>query len=496
MTTLRRDAVSSARWSAVSVLGRRALSLLTGVVLARLLPPSAFGLLAMAIAVIAFLEVFKDIGLGSAIVRWNALTHRATSTVFWLTTAFGAGMGLALAAGAPLIAHFYHEPRLTPLVQFLAISFPLSGSSIVPLALLTREMRFRDLTLVEVASLVSSTAVAIVMAASGFGVWSLAAQAVVASAASFFMLLAVGRWRPLLAFSFREVRDMVRYSLPLAGFNAVNLVARNVDNLLVGRYLGSQALGLYDLAYRLMLLPLQLISWVANRVALPAYSRVHNDSEHIRPMFLKQASLVAFLTFPMMLGLAACASEFVTVVFGNQWLGATTVLVILAPVGALQSVGTMSGTILLAVGRTDVLLRWGAFASFVVTVACLVGLQWGIVGVAAGYAVAIAALEYPKCRIVFALVGLSIGDLVRVLGRPLFCSLGMVLGVLATRRLALGGGSAAWRLTAMVAVGALVYGLLSWQFNRAVAAELAGAVAGAGAPERAPARDTDPRRPS
>jgi O-antigen/teichoic acid export membrane protein len=476
--SLRETAVAGLRWSAISVIGRRAVSLLTTIVMARLLPPEDFGLIAMAMAVIAFLEVFKDLGMGSAIVRWGPLNHQASSSVFWLTAALGLGVGLVLAASAPLIAGFFHEPRLVPLVRVLAICFPLSGSSVVPMSLLAREMRFRTLALVELLSAGAGTLTAIAMAATGHGVWSLAAQAVIGVAATSSVLLLVTRWRPLVSFHRHEMRALLRYSLPLAGFNTVNLISRNVDNVLIGRYLGAFPLGLYDLAYRLMLLPMQVVSWIANRVALPLYSQVRNENARISSAFLRLAATIAFITFPVMLGLAAVADLFISVLFGREWLGAATTLTILAPIGALQSVGSTTGPIFEAKGRTDILFRWGLLASAAVTASCAIGLAWGIVGVATCYALAIAALEYPKYRIVLRLVDLSLKDLAEALCRPFLCSLAMVLVVLVTKQLMPRGIDGVLRLSVLVVLGGLVYTCLAWAVNREIARDLVRALSG------------------
>src|SRR5688572_28906613 len=179
-----------------------------------------------------------------------------------------------------------------------------------------------------------------------------------------------------------EFRPVVRFSLNLTGFNILNFFARNADNVLIGRYLGKESLGYYDLAYKLMLFPLQGISAILGGVMFPVYARLQSEPIVFRRAYLAVAGAIGIVSFPLMFGLFAVNELAVSVLFGAEWAPVAVLLAIFAPIGALQSIGTTVGSIYQATGRTDLLLRWGIGSSLLIVTAIVIGLQWGIVGVA------------------------------------------------------------------------------------------------------------------
>lgn len=442
------------------------MQLVTTVVFARLLEPSDFGLVSMAMVFVGFALVFKDLGTSAAVIQRKEVSDDLLSSVFWANVVFGLLAMVALFTLSPLVTTFYGEQNVAPILQLLSVTFLIAGLGISHQTVLERGLAFDKLARVEVVSGVAGSAVGISMAVLGFGVWSIVWQTLAATAATTLLLWVISPWRPGLMFSWGEVKSVAGYSLNLTGFNSFNYFARNLDYLLIGRFLGAQDLGYYTLAYRLLLYPVHNISGVVGRVMFPAFSRVQDDDERFSRAYLKVAGILAMITFPLMLGLWAVAEPFVLTVFGPQWRPAVLLLMILAPVGMAQSIVTTVGVIYQAKGRTDWLLRWGIAVGVVVTVAFVVGLRWGIIGVAAAYAIASLVLFYPSFALPFRLINLPVRDLFGVLWRP-FASGLLMLAVILGLRFVLPPDTASAGVLALAALtGIASYLAASWLFNR------------------------------
>jgi PST family polysaccharide transporter len=242
------------------------------------------------------------------------------------------------------------------------------------------------------------------------------------------LLWNASHWRPQWIFEWAEVKTVSSYSLNLTGYSIFNYFIRNADNLLIGRYLGAQELGYYHLAYRILWYPLGTISGVIGRVMFPTYAQIQEDDARFRRAYLKVARSIALLTFPMMLGLLVLAEPFILTMFGTQWSPVILLVMILAPVGLVQAIGTTVGAIYLAKGRTDWMFKWGIGTGILAMTAFVIGLQWGIIGVATAYAiVSILILAYPNFSIPFKLIHLRVSELWLAIRRPLLSSLLMAL---------------------------------------------------------------------
>ena len=468
----KQSVVSGVKWTSVSTLGRRVLALLANVVFARLLEPGDFGLVAMAAVVIGFVDIFKDLGTGTALVREKHERESLLSSVFWLNCAFGLLITAAVVLLAPAVAAFYKEPRVQPVLMVMAASFLLSSLSIVHTSILTRRMAFERLAKVELATAVVSYAVGIGAALMGCGVWSLVYQVLTNTALGTLLIWFASKWRPRLMFVRSEVRSITGYSLNLAGFNIFYYFSQNLDNLLIGRFLGTEALGLYDLAHKLMVFPMQAISAVFGRVMTPYYAQAQDDLPRFRQAFLRVAAAIAFVSFPLMIGLFAVREHFVPVVFGANWAPVIPLLAMFAPLAALRSVLTTTGSIYIATGRTDLQLRWGIASNAVMFAGLALGLQWGIVGVAAGYTITTLLLLYPTFEIPFRLIGLRQMELARSLLPAVTCT-ALMLGTIELLDLSiaayLGHGAS---LVFLVAAGGASYTLFTWLLNRDMLHEL------------------------
>lgn len=446
-------------WSFAGQCGRHAIVMGGNVVLAHLLAPREFGLMAMAAVVTGFAAILAELGLSPAIVQ-GRLPEERLSGLFWLNAACGLAAGAAVALAAPWVARQYGEPVVAPLLAVLAAGTFFGALGVVPAAVLWSRMDFRGVGLAELSSAGAGTAAAIALAGLGGGVWSLAGRVVVGAAAGATAAWFLSGWRPRPAWRWDEIRGPLRFGATFGADSALNYWTRTLDNLLVGWLLGAYALGLYAAAYWFLILPLAGVSWIAGRVLLPALARIQEDKDRVKAVFLRVNRGVALVSFPAMLGVCATARETVLVLLGGAWLEAVPLVRVFALVGMAQSAVTLIGNLYTTQNRPDLQLKVGLGLRWVPLLGIVAGLRWGALGVALGYAGGWAATVYPSIVFPGRLVGLSFREFARSLGPSLACAAGSAAAAAAMG--ALLGESLGVRgvLGAQWAAGLGVYALL------------------------------------
>jgi polysaccharide transporter, PST family len=445
-------------WKAGSQVYRQLSRLVVLVILARLLEPADFGLAAMVLVFSSLILVFSDLGFGAALVQRPSISESDRSTIFWTNVATGSMLtAIGVLASWP-IATFYGEPAVQPLMAALSASFLITALGATQSALLSRAMAFRDLELRQMAATTAGAGVGIALALRGYGAWAIISQQIAIAAVSTMLLWRFSSWRPRLTFSIASLRGVAGFGANVFGARLLFYVSRNADNLLIGRVLGPASLGAYALAYNIMLLPLERIAAPVNEVLFPAFSRMGADVQRIARAWLRANRLVAALSLPAMAGLIVVAPDFVDVVLGDQWAQATPVIRILAWVGLVQSLVRLNSSVLQARDRTDILLRWSILITVVNVLAFVVGLRWGIVGVAASYAVANTALQPLNVWLTGRSVGIGLIEFARSLSGVALAAVTMTTCAVAARLLLLhlGAGPTA-RLVIVTFVGAAVF---------------------------------------
>lgn len=470
--SLKQRTASGARWSAVSHFAKQGIGFLCTAILARLLAPSEYGLLGMAVIVTGFAGMFSDLGTSSALIQRQTMSQRMLSSLFWANLVIGLFLTLIVAAISPLAAVFFREPRVALLLCALAPAFIVSSLSVIQKSTWQRDLLFRALSQTEIAAAATGGAVAVAAALAGWGVWSLVWQLYAASLAQGILLWSLVRWKPRWVFAWEDFRSVRRYSLHLVAFNAVNYWARTADNTLIGRYLGPASLGFYSMAYRLMQYPAIAVSGLLGRVLFPAFSRIQHDDEAFRRAYLKTVGLISLITFPMMLGLLALARPLVHVLLSAKWDPIVTPVMILALVGANQSVATTTGNIYTAKGRTDLMFWVGMFNSAIYVTGIIVGLRWGIIGVAACYGIADLIVTPIDFFFAFRLIKLRFRSVWAQTSRPLLSSVLMAALVYLTSPVVFGALNKAPALALLVAMGAGLYVAINWTTNRPQLTEL------------------------
>ncbi|MEQ6341788.1 MAG: MOP flippase family protein [Gammaproteobacteria bacterium] len=467
LTITKRQTVSGIKWSSVSQAVKLGAQLLGIVILARLLPASDFGLVAMATVVTGFASLFRDMGTAAAVIQRQDIPPQLLDSVFWFNAAVGLALMVLLAALAPAIAWGFSEPRLTEVLWVLAVVFPLASTGAVHQALLERASRFRPLALLESIAALGGLAVAVGGAWAGWGVYSLVAQTLVSAALATGALWLVSKWRPGRRGRWAEIQGLLGFSGNLVGFNIFNYFARNADNLLIGRFLGAADLGIYSMAYRLMLWPLQNISAVMSRALLPTFSRLQEKHDHFGAAFVQATGAIIFITAPLMVGVFVLREPLVILALGERWKPVSDLLFWLAPVGLLQSVGTTVGSLYVATGRTDVMFKWGIFAGSLAVLAIALGLPWGIEGVAIAYLAVMLLLFPPSFWVPFRLIGLKLTIFLQNISLPILLS--AVMGgvvYIAQMFLPIANEAIGLRFGLLVALGMVIYALLSLVFQR------------------------------
>lgn len=449
-------------WKLATALVGQGTQSAVAIVLAHLLVPHQFGLAGMAIAFSGLALAFSDLGLGSALVQKTTLTEDDRSTVFWINVGSGATLTIAGVAIAPFIASFYANPDVTPLFMVLSTSFLLTSLGQTQAALLTREMSFRSLELRTITATVVGAAVALALAATGFGPWAIIGQIVCTSGASTVMLWTISPWRPRLVFSTESFRALGSFGVKTFLMRVLVYFNVNSDNLLIGRYLGATPLGVYAVAYNVMMLPTTRIRERMRDVFYAAFVRLQGDPRRLGEAWLRVNGLTGALLVPAFLGLLAVAPDLVPVVLGRRWESAVPVLQLLSIGGAAQSLQSYNGNVYQALGRPGRFLRFMCFSTAVTLGAFAIGLHWGIVGVAGSFAAA--------CWIVLVLNTIGTSRLTGLSPRRPFgmyaaivVRAGVMAALVAGGRRALGelGLAAGPRLVVLVAAGTLVYFLLT-----------------------------------
>ena len=401
------------------------------VVLARLLTPRDFGLAGMIVVFTGFAALFSEAGFGAALIQMKEIEERHLSSVFWLNIAMGAFLMSIALLGAPAVADFFDEPLLQPLMYVMALNLMIAPFGLVPAALLRRSMDFKLMTIVEIAAMAVSGGVAIVLALTGFGVWTLVWRGLLSSACGVLGLWMASDWKPQLLFQRKAVRELLNFSGNLLGFNTFNYWVRNADNLLIGKMVGSAGLGIYTRAYGTMLLPIRQITSVIGKVMFPALSRIQGDTERVKRAYLRATRAIGLITIPMMVGLFVLADSFVLATFGPKWAAVIPVLRVLSLVGIVQPIGSTVGWLYLSQGRADWQFKWGVGSGLFRLGTFALGINWGVMGVAFAYLLGTCVLWYPSIAIPGRLVGLSFGEFARNLG-GIFGSAVVMAGVVWT----------------------------------------------------------------
>lgn len=392
---LRQRTISSGLVTAVSQGAQFFLNLAYIMVLARLLVPRDFGLVAMVTTITGFLRIFQDVGLSTATVQRQEISHAQVSNLFWVNVAVGGVITLLVSASAPLVARFYNESRLTEITLVLSVTFLLASSGVQHIALLNRQMRFQMVAMINVVSMVAGYLTGIGMALWKYGYWALVAATVIQVASKLLLTWSVSQWRPGLPSRKAATWHLLRFGANITVGSLMYALARGADSLLIGRFFGAAALGLYSRGSALLVRPLQQSMTPIYAVMIPALSRVQSQHDRYRRTFLQVFEAIALLTF-VFAGLLLALSYPVTLaVLGPKWESAAVIFAGFTIAALSYPLTTASTWLFASQGRGKDWVLTSSIVSTVTLCSFLVGLPFGPAGVAISYSASCALIELP-----------------------------------------------------------------------------------------------------
>nr|WP_261340162.1 lipopolysaccharide biosynthesis protein [Rhodopirellula baltica] len=381
-SSLRDKARSAAGWSTLELLLRQGLTFAVGIVLARLLGPETFGTIAILYLFTGLATVFADAGFGAAIIQRNDIDDTDLSTVFWFNLFVGLAMAGGLCLSSGWISRFYGTPLLQPLSCAMGLNVFLSALCSVQASRLQKELAFRKLTLINLLALLVAAGIAIGLALSGFGIWSLAAQALTATSVVATLLWTTSNWSPNLIFSVRSLKKLFSFGGYLFASALLAVTYERAYTIFVGKLFGPVQLGFYDRATRIQQMPQSLTAGIINRIAFPLFASINDDVDALRGAAKTAIISCVLIATPVSFGLSATAHEIIALVFGDAWLPTVPVVRILAFVALLYPLQVVNLSLLKAQGHSNLFFRLEVLKKCIGIIFMVTGLFWGIVGLA------------------------------------------------------------------------------------------------------------------
>lgn len=358
--SLGRTAKRGVIWTTAQSLGNRFSGALVFLVLARILEPKEFGLLATALVFVSLSSTLADAGLTRTLVQRTTLRADHLDSALLVSGSIGLVLSLAILASAPMVAAAYHEPRLGPVLMALAVLPLVTGVSGVPESILRRQLRFRALALRGTSSMILSGILGTVLAVLGYGVWALVCQVLSQALIAVVTLWASIRWRPSRRWTMEAVRELVAFGSHVLGISLLNFVTRRSPEFFIGLILGPVALGLYAVASRMLNLSLDLVGGNVQKVAFPVFSRLAQQPGRLASGYLRAVDVITTVAFPGFTLMALFGPQLTPVVFGAQWVSAGPLMRLLALMGLAQTLGYLSNGLMLATGHSALAVRWTA----------------------------------------------------------------------------------------------------------------------------------------
>lgn len=460
-------------WNYVSFAAGKMLVLVTMAILARLLTPEDFGVVGFATLAVAYLAVLKDLGLGGALIQRRDDVDESAETVFTFNLITGAVLTVLTFLAAPMVAGFFREPLVVPLLRVLSLTFILEALGSVQLVLLRKNMDFKRKLIPDVGRSIVKGAVSIAAATAGFGVWALVWGQLAGVIASVILAWTVFPWRPRIRIHRRLLRPLTRFGAPLIVTDIQYAIWSNLDYLVVGRLLGDVALGIYTLAYRLPELLIQSVWRVLGGAVFPLFSKLQDQPALLRRGFLATIKYTQVLVVPMCVGLFITAEPAVKTLFGEQWSEAIPVLRVMAVFSLLGSIGVNAGDVYKALGRPGILARLAGLELIVLIPALIFGAQYGIVGVAWAHAGVAAIDTVVRLAVANRMVGTTFSDIWRQMAPSVGAGIWLAAAALPAMWLVRDAGSLASLVAAGVA-GSAAYVAALWRYDRDTVSRIAG----------------------
>ncbi|MCD2257651.1 lipopolysaccharide biosynthesis protein [Psychroserpens luteolus] len=358
------------------------LAIVVNIVLARLLLPEDFGLVALTMTYIGFITLFTNMGFGSSIIHEQSTTNKQLSSIYWLNYGLSIFSFIIIISTAKFAANFYDEPKLSAIVYVAALNILINPFYSIQYKLLERDLEFKTISKINLSGILVGSISAIIGAYYGLGVYALVIQPLVSSVVRMMLILVYKRWFPKFYFNIKEIKHMIWYSLKFKASQMSMYFERNIDYLILGKFFTSVILGYYAFAYNIMYTPVKRISYIFSEVLFPSFSSFKNDKIKIINGYFKSVNLVALVSIPAMTILAFNADLIIHLVFGQKWDGAIPIVRILCFAGAIQSISQFGGVIFSSIGKPEVTLYVSIGRTILTVLAIILGVQYGVLWVA------------------------------------------------------------------------------------------------------------------
>lgn len=415
------------KWSFIDQTLSQIIFLVFSIFLARILTPAMFGIVGMITIFSNFAILFIDLGFSAALIQKKEVSPAQYSSVFWLNIGIGFFMYALFYISAPMISQFYNQPDLIVFIRVICLSFIITSLSSVQANLLIKELQFKKKVIINWIAMLIGYVVAFVLAYEGYGVWALVMMTLTTAVLNSIMYWIVSKWTPLFVFEWKTIKELSHYGFNFLGDSSVNYWSRNFDNFIIAKVLGSNDLGIYTRAYSLMLLPLRNVTTIVTKVMFPAFSQKQDDLQLLKKYYLNIIQYIALITFPLMIGLSLVSKEFVLLFFGTQWSAMIPVLSILSGLGAIQSIISLNGLIYNSLGKVNIAFRVSILTNLVLIIAFVIGVNYGLIGVAYSYLIASALLLIPMYKIAIKQLSISLLEVFDVLRGIMFATLLMAI---------------------------------------------------------------------
>ncbi len=465
--SLRSQALSGFRWTASVRLLSQVITWGITLMVIRLLTPADYGLLAMATVFVSFLTMFSELGLGAAVVQKTEVDEALLRRAFGIILVIHFLLATLLALAAPLIAAFYDEPRVIPVVRVLSLQFVLAAFAVIPDAQLQRKMEFRNRSLLDLSNAVLASLTTLALAMSGAGVWALVAGSMLSQLGKTIGLNCLAPFLRWPDFSLNGMRSLLRFGGHFTAIQIFWMFLSQIDVLICAKWLGNEVLGFYSVAMHLASLPSQRLSGLVNQVAFPTFARMQNDIGEVGESVLLGVRVLGFFAFPVLWGMSSIAPELVHVILGPKWAAATVPMQVLALIIPLRMVSNFVATALQGIGRSDIVLRNVIWASLLAPAGFLIGVNAGdLLGLCLAWLV-ISPLVFLQAMVRgLPVLQLRLAQLGVAMLPAAVTSLAMYAAVSATRFHVTEGQHGVLGLLTLLSVGAVTYCALSCVFNR------------------------------
>lgn len=453
--------LNNVKWVSLSQIIKVGCQLLGMMVFSRFLSPREIGLMSIAVVVVNFTNIIRDMGSSAAIIQREVVTDDLKKSVFTLNFSLGILIFIFVFFFSDCISKFYHEPQLAIILKFIALTFPINSATSIHLALLERESLFSKIAKVEVFSSLLSLSIAVSLSIHGVGVYSLVVQTLLYSITSAIGFCICSSWRASFLFSFKEIKSILYFTTNLTAFNFINFASRNVDQIIIGKAFSSSVLGQYSLAYRLMLFPVQNITFVLTRSLYPLLSRLQNHKNEAFQVYMQSLRAISIITPPLMIGLAFISKDFVSLFFGSKWDLVSHILVWLAPVAIMQSLVSTTGSVFMSGGRTRILLLISIYNAILQVGAFIIGGFYSIDVLVKLYLTSNILMFIPNMYLAIKMLSGSFSIFFITIFKPILCSMIMLCALFfSSRYIETDAPISFLKIMLEVLIGCLVYSTL------------------------------------